>query len=436
MGNTVSDFESECASMSEDFYDEEEGNLGYNPRKKAILSPLSNMGPPSPGVIEMSTDRNTGSFREYIFDQSIDELEKNLSEIQLDHVIDAVVPMEFGDKKTKVIRPFKPQRAWLWRQWTGTIWQHGYKHCLVMLLYSTSVYGFCFLLADIIPQDSLVSVAQGFKYLMTLSFFILTFFLNQSYALWRDIYNNCRALQGSTDDLGMLAATHATRVDGKYTSEAEATLNDISMTVKIFHIFVYASKSRRFRALHTNRALKRMTQRGIISSEMCEAIMKSEIFHGDRVFGTIEWMMIKFQAGMDDGSLKDAGDLFMSHVLDTGLLLRKQFGGFRGTLEARIPLAYAHFVQIMVDTLLFIAPMALYKDLGPFTIPTVAIMTIFFGGLLDVSKVMLDPLDNEDYCDGVIDINVGVFIRQANYGAIKFKQGAETLPEGWIKKKA
>jgi len=436
MGNTASDLESECASMSQDFYDEEEGNLGYNPKEKVILSPLSSTkAPSSPGVIEMPQDR-TGSFKEYIFDYTIDELEKNLSEIQLDDVIDAVVPEEFGEKKTKVITPYKPQRIWLWRQWTGTIWQHGYKHCLFMMIYSSGVFAACHYLEDNRLEGTLVTVAQGFKYLMTLSFFILTFFLNQSYGLWRDVYNTCRGLQGSTDDLGMLAATHAARVDGKYTSEAEDTLNDIAMTVKIFHIFVYASKSRRFRALQTNRALKRMTERGIISPEICEAIMKSKIFHGDRVFGTIEWLMIKFQAGVDDGSLKDAGDLFMSHVLDTGLLLRKQFGSFRGTLEARIPLAYAHFVQIMVDTLLFIAPVALYKDLLAFTIPTVGIMTIFFGGLLDISKVMLDPLDNEDYCDGVIDINVGVFIRQANYGAIKFKQGAETLPVGWIKKTA
>mmetsp|Transcript_16394 Transcript_16394/g.23127 ORF Transcript_16394/g.23127 Transcript_16394/m.23127 type:complete len:438 (+) Transcript_16394:105-1418(+) len=427
MGNAGSDLSSECASIASDYHDEEEGRLGYGQeQRRPVLSS-------SPSVKALSHGkRNSTTFKEYIFDTTIDDLEKTVSERHLDHAIDSIVPMAIGESTTKVIRPYHPAKLWLWRQWNGTIWQHGYKNVALMMIYTFAVlYTFPYIEENILGE-SLGSLSQLFKYLLTLSVFILTFFLNQSYGLWRDIYNNCRSLQGTADDLSLLAATHATRVDGKYTVEAEATMNDIAMAIRIFHIFVYASKTRRFRVLHTNRALKRMVQRDVISTEMCDAIIESKIFNGDRVFAIIEWIMIKFQVGLDDGSLRDASDHFQSHVLQTGLLLRKHFGGFRGILEARIPLAYVHFVQVMVDTLLFIAPLALYKDLGMFAIPTVAIMTAFFGGLLDLSKEMLDPFDNEDYCDGVIDINCGVFIRQANYGAVKFKDGAEILPEGWI----
>lgn len=119
-------------------------------------------------------------------------------------------------------------------------------------------------------------------------------------------------------------------------------------------------------------------------------------------------------------------------LLEKACMLRSQYGTFGDVLDARIPLAYAHIVQVMVDTLLLCSPFALYSDMGCLCIFASAVLTVFFVGLLDLSKVMLDPLDNEDYLDHMIEMNVGVFIRESNGGSTRFWKGAEYLPQNWV----
>mmetsp|Transcript_7873 Transcript_7873/g.15929 ORF Transcript_7873/g.15929 Transcript_7873/m.15929 type:complete len:161 (-) Transcript_7873:384-866(-) len=159
--------------------------------------------------------------------------------------------------------------------------------------------------------------------------------------------------------------------------------------------------------------------------------MKLEISPANRIYAIIEWIVIRFRVGLEDGSLK-GGPGFEQMFLEKGLMLRSQYGSFADILDARIPLAYVHFVQVMVDTMLICSPFALYKDMAFFSVPCVGVLTLFFAGLLDLSKVMLDPFDNEDYCDGVIDMNIFVFIRESNNGSIRFMKGAEWLPKGWL----
>ena len=95
-----------------------------------------------------------------------------------------------------------------------------------------------------------------------------------------------------------------------------------------------------------------------------------------------------------------------------------------------MPLAYAHFVQVLVDTFLFVAPLALYAEMKSLSILCVGMMTLFYQGLLDLAKVFLDPLNNEDFCEGGVDMDLGVLIRETNAGSIRWIKGASVLPFG------
>ena len=44
--------------------------------------------------------------------------------------------------------------------------------------------------------DQLHTLKQVWKYQMTITTFTLTFFLNQGYSLWRQLYGMCRKIQG------------------------------------------------------------------------------------------------------------------------------------------------------------------------------------------------------------------------------------------------
>ena len=108
--------------------------------------------------------------------------------------------------------------------------------------------------------------------------------------------------------------------------------------------------------------------------------------------------------------------------------LRGTFAGISDQLSGRIPLAYAHFVQVLVDSFLLIAPVALYSELGVWCIPAVGLLTLFYAGLLDLAKILLDPFDNDEFYEAFVNVDVGVLIREGNTGSTRWKYSAETLP--------
>lgn len=98
-------------------------------------------------------------------------------------------------------------------------------------------------------------------------------------------------------------------------------------------------------------------------------------------------------------------------------------------MDGRIPIVYAHFVQLIVDIFLALAPFALYCELGFWSIPAVGILNIFYSGMLDLSKILLDPLDNDNfYKDSAVNMDVGVLIRESNAGSNRWMTGLEKLP--------
>ena len=65
--------------------------------------------------------------------------------------------------------------------------------------------------------------------------------------------------------------------------------------------------------------------------------------------------------------------------------------------------------------------------MGFYSVISVGILTLFYRGLLDLSKEFLDPLDGEDYCDGAVYLNLGVFIREVNSASTRWFRGAAKL---------
>lgn len=69
-----------------------------------------------------------------------------------------------------------------------------------------------------------------------------------------------------------------------------------------------------------------------------------------------------------------------------------------------------------------------YPELGIFSVLAVGILTLFFHGLLNLAKVFLDPLDNEDYAEGCVYLDLIVLIRESNAGSTRWMKGVVTHP--------
>ena len=57
------------------------------------------------------------------------------------------------------------------------------------------------------------------------------------------------------------------------------------------------------------------------------------------------------------------------------------------------------------------------------------ILTLFYSGLLDLSKILLHPLGNdEDTYDESVNMDLAVIIRESNGASTRWMDGGEVLP--------
>jgi hypothetical protein len=94
---------------------------------------------------------------------------------------------------------------------------------------------------------------------------------------------------------------------------------------------------------------------------------------------------------------------------------------------------YVHLVQLLVDTLLAVTPLALYSQLGILCIPLSSILVLFFRGLFELSKVFLDPFGNAETQQPNDEqpkqsIKTDALISEVNAASTRWWRGAERLP--------
>ena len=119
-------------------------------------------------------------------------------------------------------------------------------------------------------ESYLAGIARVWTLTATMASFTLSFFLSQSYALWRSVYSVTRRVQGRLNDVGLLASTFAQRDSdtGTYTPEAQELLRTISRYVRLFSMLFYASVSTRFAPLGTPQGLTALGERGALTVEV------------------------------------------------------------------------------------------------------------------------------------------------------------------------
>jgi hypothetical protein len=71
----------------------------------------------------------------------------------------------------------------------------------------------------------------------------------------------------------------------------------------------------------------------------------------------LEWAVIRFRNARRD-KIVLGGEGLEEVFLEKACALRGTFASIADKVDGRMPLAYAHLVQIMVDTFLFCAPFA------------------------------------------------------------------------------
>jgi hypothetical protein len=140
--------------------------------------------------------------------------------------------------------------------------------------------------------------------LLSVTTFTLTFFVNQSYALWRKCYEYSRRLQGRLNDLNLALAAHAARKvpaspsePSTYTSAARQLLDLVARYVRLFNLLAYASFTRSHRPILTPRGMRRLVERGLMTAQEREVLVEAEIPATQRHNCVLLWITRLFIEG-------------------------------------------------------------------------------------------------------------------------------------------
>ena len=365
-------------------------------------------------------------------------------------VIDVVLDQIIGVNGGIIVDRYIPSRVWLWRQWYSSVFSNSLRHACSKMVASVGV---CYLLRRMIfgdwniwqhpaaattnsgPGTAVLEILDGFtkiwQYLLPLTTLVLTVFVAHAYNFWISVYLLCRNIQGRMSDIEMILSTHVSRnkhflrrpfrvgpkqpLSSSYTSSAEKFLKDVTHKLRAFHVLFWASQARRFRILLTDRGLSRMVAKGILTQMEKESLdMRLDVPKTQKHWILLESIVLKCKEAQQQqdvgdrtsdnkkrkrGVVLEGGSGFEHILLDKFCSLRTSCNQITHKIAGRMPLAYAQYVQMLVDSFLFMIPLAQYNGMGVLMLViSVGMFTMFYSGLLDLAFDFLDPLlDDKEY---------------------------------------
>jgi len=406
---------------------------------------------------------------------------QRVGQLEVEQLVDIAVSRT---RLRPIVPQWYPNRIWLWRRWEGTILQRVLPREVLFctLVVSLVTLAFMPIMAPITApaaakasgligalglrpreaaaagtvavksgftgglastlQRSLASINSVYGLCSGLVTFTLSFFLSQSFTLWRNVYQLTRRVQGRLNDIGLLIATYAERAaDGSYTPDAEELISAAARYIRLFNMLFYSSVTKRFAPLYTPAGLSELVKRGALTATEKDQLLQSSMGHN----AVLEWLSTMFNSGVADGRLcgraapngdgcapmADASLTVELSLQGKVVELRRAYASIADELEGRMPLAYTQLVQIMVDLLIFFTPFALMHSVGGLgAIAGTALVTLFHSSILNLAKMFLDPLNNDDYGNGAgISVDVATLLQETNLGSTRWSTAGRWVPE-------
>lgn len=305
-------------------------------------------------------------------------------------------------------------------------------------------------------------IRKVWEYQLTLSTFILTFFLSQAFSYWQKVYDCTRMIQGRINDTCMLLIMGAERgrdddSNGKraaarsnastgprgsrgFSDRADELVRLCTRLIRLSHTFFWAGTPTSSNGLNdcedylrdasnctvpiddkhmgplllSPYGLKALVKAGQLTQEERTGLMGTGLPPTQYAYVLLVWVGIHIMEGLQNGTLIGKNG-FEENICRQLATLRACYFDIDDFRAGRMPLAYVQLVQVLVDSLVAIAPFALYPSVGILSIPLVGLLALFFRGLLALSKSFLDPFGVEGYEEQCI--HVDVLVSEMNFGA-------------------
>jgi hypothetical protein len=343
-----------------------------------------------------------------------------------------------------VMSEYEPDALWLWTRWDGTVLSITIFPVLFTMILGA---GIDWTVHSVSPEswplwatppadDPLIQQLQGLSkvwgYQLTLCTFILTFFSSQAYSHWRMVYSCTRAIQGRINDICFLITMGAERDEQGYTHKATVLVETCTRLIRLSHTFFWAATPTASDGLGdredkdlspgfdigplllSQEGLDGLVAANELTKEEMHTLIATGLPPSQYAYVLLEWVGLYTMRGLREGSIC-CDDGFEQNLLRQFTSLRGEYFNIGDYTAGRMPLAYVQLVQVLVDSLVYLAPFALYAQIGTLSIPLVGLLALFFKGLFELSKSFLDPFGVEGFPDQ--NIRVDVLVSELNFGA-------------------
>jgi Bestrophin, RFP-TM, chloride channel len=361
-----------------------------------------------------------------------EELERFSTITMLDQILDDCL-------RTSARRPimvqFNPSARFIWRQWKGTVfaetWKSGARH----VVWAIGVYFVFWRYPHVKHSFSGFNTLWG--QLLSITTFTLTFFVNESYCVWRNSLTRCRMLQGRLNDLVMALAGFAQRADhdGKGSSEftpaSRKVLVVVARYIRLFNILSYASLTRSLRPLLTPQGMRRMETRGLMTDKERNVLKNTRAPATQRHNAVLMWILRIVIDARKAGHI-DGGFGFEQQMMSKIQEIRAEANSMESVLRGRMPFAYAHIVQVLVDAVLWMYPLMIFSSGMDMSLHLGMCGTLMlasaYQGLFDLAKQLLDPFHNENFWKGEDALVVETLVAETNAGSTRWMFCLDEMP--------
>ena len=160
--------------------------------------------------------------------------------------------------------------------------------------------------------------------------------------------------------------------------------------------------------------LEMLVKYGQLTRTEVDALRATNLSPSQYPYVLIEWAGLRAMDGMRKGELI-GGPGLEDNLLRQFTKLRAEYFNIGDFESGRMSMAYIIAVEIVVDVLVFTAPLAMYSKMGAFSIFASGLITLSFKGLLELSKAFLDTFGTDGYRSH--NIRVDVLMSELNFGA-------------------
>lgn len=359
-----------------------------------------------------------------VFELDESRVEKITTQDLLDRILDESLRTS---ARRPIMKQFDPASKAIWRHWSGTILSETWKSALKQGIWATGVY---FLFQTFPGLKIGFAGCDGiWSQILAITTFTLTFFVNEAYSCWRTCLNICYNVQGRLNDFSMAVASAARRGEATYTPESRKILQVIARYIRLFNILSYAAITRSHRPLITPQGLRRMVDRGLLTNKERKYLVSSKVSATARHNEVLMWCIRTALDATKAGHL-DGGYGFEQNLFQRIQEIRAQGNYMECVLRGRLPFAYVHVVQVLVDACLWAYPFTAFSSGLSFQMGVAGsmLLTTTYQGLFDLAKRFLDPFHNENFWKGDDPIMVSTLIAETNAGSLRWFYGLEDMP--------